>query len=549
MKTTLSIRSGRLHVQTGYSPVLVERFRAVPGRLFDGASKTWSVPLAPDTVSMVMDICGLLPWMLPDEVRKAVEKETAAHPKPKPVDRSVLNGHEWKTKPFEHQIDGLARLLTEDRWLDASDMGVGKSLIIANRLKYMRPGEQCLIVCPKSVIYGWQEQLRDHADLGCIVVDGDRGKRAKLIAKDTPAIKITNYESLIYTPEISLKTWDYLVGDEIHRAKSFAVITSKTFRRLSEKARYVYTLSGTPAPNGLEDFHGVLAATKPTLLPVQTKTAFEARYCVKSSLSGDGRPPFKITGYRNVQELHHYIASITSRVTKAEALDLPPKTFSSRVVTLEGEQARVYRELKKDAVARLLTMKQEGTISLRNVLVESLRLLQIVGGFCPDDSGHVHEFDKKAKLSALADVLDEAGDKQVVVWCAFRDEVFFLLKWLANNYGPTTSLIGGMGIEDRFENIQSFREGTSRYFVGTAAAGGTGINGLAVASDCVYYSRNFSFGDYSQSQDRCHRIGTKNAVSIIKLVAANTIDLRVDESLDRKGDMLNAMLTNPEEML
>lgn len=549
MKSSLTIRNGRLHVQTGYSPALVERFRAIPDRKFHPEDKSWSFSIHKDVILMVLDTCGMLPWMLPDDVRKVVESSGLDMPKPNPVDLSVLNDHVFSQPPFDHQKLGLARLLTENRWMDASEMGVGKSAIIANRLKYMKDDEQCLIVCPKSVIYGWREQLKEHAGLDCVAIDGDREKRTINIRRDWPRIKVSGYESLLYTPAFYNVAWTYLVGDELQKCKNFSAQTSKSFRVLSEKATYVYGLSGTPAPNGLQDWQGVLACIKPDLLPVRTKTAFESRYCVKEAMGPNGTPPCRISGYRNVQELHGYIASITSRVTKAEALDLPPKTYSSRVVTLDGEQARIYRDLKKDAVARLLTLKQEGTISLRNVLTESLRLLQVVGGFVPLDDGRVHELDKKAKLSALADVLDEAGNKQVVIWCCFRDEVSFLMKWLPENYGPTASLMGGMGLEDRFENVQAFREGTARYFVGTAAAGGTGINGLHVADTCVYYSRDHNFASYAQSQDRCHRIGTKSAVSIIKLIAANTVDVRVDESLDNKGAMLEMMLRNPEDML
>ena len=83
----------------------------------------------------------------------------------------------------------------------------------------------------------------------------------------------------------------------------------------------------------------VISAVDPTLLPVTTKTAFEARYCFKARIGGDG--PWTIAGYRNVGELHGYINSISSRVTKKEALDLPDKVISTRYVEMESDQKRV----------------------------------------------------------------------------------------------------------------------------------------------------------------------------------------------------------------
>src|SRR5262249_23341697 len=150
-------------------------------------------------------------------------------------------------------------------------------------------------------------------------------------------------------------------------------------------------------------------------LPTPTKTAFEARYCVKQQVNPG---QWRIVSYRNVQELHGYVLAVTSRVTKAECLDLPPKIHTRRYVSLSGEQARIYRELKRDAVARIRSAKAEGELTIQNILSESLRLLQVVGGFIPDDSGHVHELPEKAKLEALREVIEDLPtDEPLVIWC------------------------------------------------------------------------------------------------------------------------------------
>ena len=114
------------------------------------------------------------------------------------------------------------------------------------------------------------------------IVQGNAKQRDEII-KIRDGIRIANYELLLHS-DFSVIDWDIVVIDEAHRAKSFTAQTSKKVRQLTAKARYVWGLSGTPAPNGLCDWHGVLSAVSPGLLPVKTKTAFEARYCVKREI-------------------------------------------------------------------------------------------------------------------------------------------------------------------------------------------------------------------------------------------------------------------------
>lgn len=558
MRCEITLVGENVRVRSPYAPALVQRFRAIPGarpRYDKGTGKfdAWFFPAVKDVLLMVCDACGVLPEMLPADLRERVG-DFSLPEQPAP-DLGLLDGHTFLTAPYEHQRVNLARLIGEDRWLLADEQGTGKSHAVVNRVLNFHDTDGrggVLVVCPKSVVRTWREQFAQHGMLDtALAVNGDRQS-----ALDSRVmVKVTNYEAVQRNPADYLeKDWAVLVFDEIHRIKNVTAKTSRACQALSAKARYVYGLSGTPAPNGLEDWLGVLEAVSPGLLPCKgasgavTKTAFEARYTVKSQIGEGG--PWVVSGYRNVQELHGVVRSITSRVTKAEALDLPPKVYSARTVNLEGEQKRVYNELRSKAVARLTGLKKEGTLTVRNVLTESLRLLQVVGGFVPDDDGLLYELNPKAKVQALEDVLEEVGDRQVVVWCQFVEEVKFLCWWLEDRFGKkAVPFYGEMNAPLRNSMLELFRSGDADVFVATAATGGVGINGLQVADTQVYYSRNYSLTDYLQSQDRLHRIGQRRSVSVIKLLAHNTVDQRVDEALEQKRDLQEMLLRRPEEML
>jgi SNF2 family DNA or RNA helicase len=570
MKSEITLKGDRLCVRTPYAPALVDRFRTIPGRLFDGTEKVWTFPAVKDVLLMVCDAVGQLPWMLSQELRDLGGKDNGFALEKVAVDLSVIDGHPFITEPYAHQRVNLARLVQNNRWILADEMGTGKTHAVVNRLlRQSAVGGNVLILCPKSVIGVWNEQLATHGRISAqfVVYEGttnvQRGSSGYWIT-------ITNYEQLLFKTDAFLAMfWQTVVLDEIHRVKNFTAKTSRIVRQLTTKAKYVYGLSGTPAPNGLEDWFGVLSAVDPSLLPVNTKTAFYNRYCVRTQLPNG---VWIVSGYRNVQELHGYVARICSRVTKAECLDLPEKVYSTRIVTLAGEQARVYRELKKDAVARLGRVasvrsfqvarsvrlageravafaEDQCQLTVNNVLTESLRLLQVVGGFVPDDDGTVHELPDKSKVEALADLIEEAGERQMVIWCAFRAEVAWLAQWLKDQYQcGVATLTGETPGQEREWQVDRFRRGDARFFVGTAAAGGLGINGLQVADTEVFYSRDWRLDTYLQATDRLHRIGQKNIVHVIRLVAAGTVDEKVNEALERKANLQEMLLQDPEKL-
>jgi SNF2 family DNA or RNA helicase len=339
--------------------------------------------------------------------------------------------------------------------------------------------------------------------------------------------------------------WAAVILDEVHRLKGFTGKTSRTVRRITAACPRVWALSGTPAPNGLQDWLGVLAALGPDVIPCRTKTDFEARYCVRGRLGGDG--PWVITGYRNVHELHRYAAAVTHRHTKAQCLDLPPKVFSTRSVALGEEQGRVYRELKNAAVARLAKAKADSTLTVRNVLSESLRLLQVVGGFVPDDAGRVHRIDAvPAKRGALDEVLEECG-RPVVVWAAFKDEVAHLAAHLGRQ-GRVVTLTGDTPAPDRAKAVADFQNGRADFFIGTSA-GGTAIT-LTAADTEIFYSRTWNLADYLQAVDRLHRVGQSRTVNVVHLVCRGTVDEKVEEALRRKADLMTMLVEyGPETLL
>lgn len=76
--------------------------------------------------------------------------------------KQKIGAEAWnKLKPFQQKgVEYIIRR-TRGRGLLADDQGLGKSLqaLFLSRY-YSQPGKQVLIICPSSVRYTWQEQIR-----------------------------------------------------------------------------------------------------------------------------------------------------------------------------------------------------------------------------------------------------------------------------------------------------------------------------------------------------------------------------------------------------
>jgi SNF2 family DNA or RNA helicase len=85
-------------------------------------------------------------------------------------------------------------------------------------------------------------------------------------------------------------------------------------------------------------------------------------------------------------------------------------------------------------------------------------------------------------------------------------------------------------------------------FISTLRAGGVGIT-LTAADVVILYDKWFSPSANSQATDRVHRIGQKNAVTVIDFICKDTLEERVEEILERKKTMFEGIFGEDEGVL
>lgn len=435
------------------------------------------------------------------------------------------------------------------------EMGCGKTLTaiaIAGAGYQMGKVERLLIVAPTSVVAVWPKELQEYAKFKytCKTLLGEKKQRIKqiddLLKFPFKALKVAaiNYEST-WRPEIleKLKEFDadMVIADESQRIKTYDAAQSKAMHELGDQARYKLILSGTPVQTAAIDIWSQYRFLDKTVFG-DNFFKFRGRYAI---MGGYGNK--KIVGYKDLEGLIKKEHSIAFRVTKDEALDLPEQTFETRKIQFNQKEKNLYERIKKDSYAEL---DGGGHITATTVLTRLLRLQQLAGGFLVQDDAQKPQLVSRAKLDALADIIEDyviGSGKKLVIFARFIAEVKAIME-LADKVLPKelkqVAIYGDIKKEDRGDIVKQFQEDPKTVlFIGQIDTAGTGIT-LTAADTCVYYSKNFNYATYSQSLSRIHRIGQRNCCTYIDLEIEGTIDELISKALSRKEDMAKTVVDN-----
>ena len=99
----------------------------------------------------------------------------------------------------------------------------------------------------------------------------------------------------------------------------------------------------------------------------------------------------------------------------------------------------------------------------------------------------------------------------------------------------------------RQRNVDAFTEDPDvAVAVCSLTAAGVGLN-LQVASDMVLAELSWTDAEQTQAIDRIHRIGQDSPVTAWRIIAAQTIDSKIAELIDRKAGLAATALDGAEE--
>lgn len=242
--------------------------------------------------------------------------------------------------------------------------------------------------------------------------------------------------------------------------------------------------------------------------------------------------------YKNLEKLHKLMAPYTYRVLKKDCLDLPDKIYKIVDFELLPSQVKVYDE----ADLKLRYERSEGELDVFTSLTKIMKVRQIVSGFIMVDGEPTSliDNDKNPRMIALKETLKFITGP-FIIWASFKEEFVQLAKLMKELKISCVEYHGGVKPKIREENIDIFQTEKARCFLANAQSGGLGLT-LTKAETAIYYSSDYSLIKRLQSEDRCHRKGTKHNVVYIDFAAIGTIDEKIARALQRKQKIASIIL-------
>jgi SNF2 family DNA or RNA helicase len=412
-----------------------------------------------------------------------------------------------------------------------------------------------LIIAPKGVVKTWYEQelpthLPDHIENVSVlwqpnITKTQQEKLDSLFEIDSALhILVMNVEAFSTEKGVKFATKfinshkTLMAIDESTTIKTPSARRTKNIIKIGVNAKYKRIMTGSPITKNPLDLYTQCEFLDPWLLDFSSYYAFRNRYAEMKTMHVSGRSIQVVDKFQNLGELSDTVKEFSYRVLKEDCLDLPPKNFIKRHITLTPDQKKVYEQMKKAAIA-VLNKKVTTTVS---VLTQLMRLHQITCGYVTADDGSIQEVESN-RMNELMSILEETEGK-VIIWANYQFSVGDIIQKITKKFGKE-SYVHYYGLtpqEIRQENIKRFQNDPEcRFIIGTPQTGGYGIT-LTQANTVIYYSNGYDLEKRLQSEDRAHRIGQKKTVTYIDIIAEDTIDEKIVEALRKKINIASEVL-------
>lgn len=368
------------------------------------------------------------------------------------------------------------------------------------------------------IFYAHIRLIGDMFNLGTIKIDSDVAID-EILAQEA-CHYIVNSEMFIRNPEKYIKDLNItgIIMDESAILKNYNGKTAKIMREMTEQVKYLYLLSGKPAPNNIIEYFSQMKIVDPDTFSM-SYDRFLNMFCYSTNRKYNMLPENK--------ELFAEMISVRSLIiSKKDCLDLPKTVDVVRQIEIPGEIMSDYNELYRECMTLIKGMDNSNIFySTQSRLAILMKLRQMASGFFMTGSGNSRESKMiidihDAKIEELNNVIDQIEEEQVIVWCQFQHEIELVEQELSKRAYTVTAYGKTRDLE---KNIDDFKTGRAQYIVAhpkTLKYGVTFVN----CKYTIYYSFSYSAEDYDQSHDRNYRLGQTEMCTYIYIQAADTID-------------------------
>ena len=474
-----------------------------------------------------------------------------------------MSEFKFKTEPFQHQLEEFQASCDKEFRGSFWEQGTGKSkLVLDTAAKAYIDGriDTLFVLAPNGVHTNWiTDECPTH--LACkwrgAVYHSKKASTKRhereiknLFDEEHRLVVIAFSYDGFMTPKGKKWAQKFIkqrrclfVADESQRLKNATAKRTITAMAAAKYAPMRRILSGTPVTKSPFDVYTQMKVLDQSFWKARgfaSAEAFKTYFGVfrqveipeDEDTGRRARKFMKCVAYRNLDELAELLAEASSRVVKAEVLDLPDKLYKKIYVELTPDQRSLYKQIKEEF---LVELHSGDRIEAPLMLTRMLRFQQILSGYIPNEDGELLYLPENPRLRVLLDTLEDIQEGKVIIFSRFTSDIEQIVAALNKKEETAVHYYGATSIEERQDAKDRFQDPDSpiRFFVGNPAACATGLT-LTQARTVVYYANDFNLEYRLQSEDRAHRIGQKHAVTYIDLVARGTIDTHIVQALRNK---------------
>lgn len=427
------------------------------------------------------------------------------------------------------------------------DMGLGKTVITLSALKRLIYDffavSRVLVIAPKKVAEDtWSAEAVkwEHLqDLKISTVLGTAQQREKALFADAD-IFVINRENVQWLVEhFRGKPWpfDCVVLDE---SSSFKNSQSKRFRALRSVRSQIdrlIELTGTPAPQSLEDLWAQVYLLDGGKRLGRTLTTYRELY-----FNPGRRNRTVIYDYQPkpgaATAIYAAISDICISLKAEDYLTLPEIIYQDISVKLDSKSQGLYDRFERDAVLEVLdeACQDVGTITAGTAAVLAGKLLQLCNGAVYDEGGKVRDL-HSCKLDAFIETVECLQGEHALVFYAFRHDVDRLLAVLRDRL-PSLRVRVYKTASDK----DDWNDGKVDLLLAHPASCGYGLNLQAGGRHVIWFGLTYSLEQYQQANKRLHRQGQTKPVIVHHLVVKSGVDSDVMTALRDKDKTQEALL-------
>ncbi|XP_072898553.1 SWI/SNF-related matrix-associated actin-dependent regulator of chromatin subfamily A containing DEAD/H box 1-like isoform X1 [Hemitrygon akajei] len=532
-----------------------------------------------EVVLLLMNRCAEISQRLEKQVTEITE-DGGCH---RTIEQPAILNKSLELKPY--QIIGLnwLALLNKHRvnGILADEMGLGKTVQAISFLAYLfQEGDKGphLIIVPASTLDNWIRELKQWCpDLKILLYYGSLEERRVL--RSDILHKCVDFSVIVTTYNCAISNADdrglfrrlklhYAVFDEGHMLKNMSSIRYQHLMTFNAEHRLL--LTGTPLQNNLLELMSLLNFVMPNMFSSSTSE-------IRRMFSSKTKILEQQSTFEKGRIVHakKIMKPFILRRVKSEVLQqLPPKQDRIEMCAMSNQQEQaytaLYKKLKKsissneknelcNVMMQLRKMANHPLLHRQYYTTEKLKKMaklmkkepthrdanpdfifqdmEVMTDFelhrlCQEYSS-IRSFQLETdllldsgKFQRLENILSELKEEgsRVVLFSQFTMMLDIIEVFLKHHKHRYLRLDGKTQISDRIHLIDQFNTDMDIFvFLLSTKAGGLGIN-LTSANVVILHDIDCNPYNDKQAEDRCHRVGQKKIVHIVKLISKGTIE-------------------------